>query len=233
MGPRFIVIIDEAHRGMRTKSDENNAVTIIQRFLRGSDDMRAAPLVLGISATPQRFNDLVAGTRTVHPVHVDAADVRSSGLLKERIVLHHSSDGQQIDITLLGGAPRHWHDYTERWATYCTDQGERPVVPLLIVQVENAPKGKGGSRTDLATTIRAINEELPAALPNSCVRSCLRRVDSHRGRWVSDPVPRTVPEGQGCHLHRPVDRQDGPNPARETSREGRNPQLRVAIPSPL
>ncbi len=167
MGPRFVVIIDEAHRGMRTKSDENTAVTIIQRFLKGSDDVRASPLVLGISATPQRFNDLVAGTRTVHPVHVDAADVRSSGLLKERIVLHHSADDQQIDITLLREATRHWHDYTERWTTYCAEQGERPVVPLLIVQVENAPKSKGGTRTDLATTIRAINEELPAALPNS------------------------------------------------------------------
>ena len=93
MGPRFVVIIDEAHRGMRTRRDENTAVTIIQRFLKGGDEMRAAPLVLGISATPRRFNDLVAGTRTVHPVHVDAADVRASGLLKDRIVLHHSEDG--------------------------------------------------------------------------------------------------------------------------------------------
>ena len=164
MGPRFVVIIDEAHRGMRTPGDEKTAVTIIQRFLKGSDEMRPVPLVLGISATPQRFNDLVAGTRTVHPVHVEAADVRSSGLLKERIVLHHSADDQQIDITLLREATRHWRDYTRRWAEYCAEQNEQPVVPLLIVQVENAPRGRGITRTDLATAIRAINEELPHAL---------------------------------------------------------------------
>ncbi len=167
MGTRFVVIIDEAHRGMRTPGDEKKAVTIIQKFLKGSDEMRPVPLVLGISATPQRFNDLVAGTRTVHPVHVAAADVRASGLLKERIVLHHSADDQQIDITLLREATRHWHDYTRRWAAYCAEQNEQPVVPLLIVQVENAPKGGSGTRTDLATAIRAINEELPYALPNS------------------------------------------------------------------
>ena len=167
MGPRFVVIIDEAHRGMRTGRDEKAAVTIIQKFLKGTDEMRRAPLVLGISATPRRFNDLVAGTRTVHPVHVDAADVRASGLLKERIVLHHSTDDQQIDITLLREATRHWRDYTRRWATHCAEQDEPPVVPLLIVQVENAPKGRSGTRTDLAVAIRAINEELPAALPDS------------------------------------------------------------------
>ena len=53
MGARFVVIIDEAHRGMRTARDENAAVTIIQRFLKGSPEMREAPLVLGVSATPQ------------------------------------------------------------------------------------------------------------------------------------------------------------------------------------
>ena len=167
MGARFVVIIDEAHRGMRTARDENAAVTIIQRFLKGSPEMREVPLVLGISATPQRFNDLVAGTRTVHPVHVEAADVRASGLLKERIILHHSTDDQQIDVTLLREATRHWHDYTQRWATYCAEESERLVVPLLIVQVENARTGESGTRTDLATAIRAINEELPAALPSS------------------------------------------------------------------
>ncbi|WP_420611586.1 DEAD/DEAH box helicase [Candidatus Spongiisocius sp.] len=167
MGARFMVIIDEAHRGMRTRRDEKAAVTIIQKFLKGSDEMRQVPLVLGISATPQRFNNLVAGTRTVHPVHVGAADVRASGLLKERIVLHHSADDQQIDITLLREATRHWHGYTQRWAAYCAEESEQPVVPLFIVQVENAPRSRSGTRTDLATAIRAINEELPRPLPNN------------------------------------------------------------------
>lgn len=165
LGARLVVIIDEAHRGMRTKQDETEAVTIIQKFLKGNEAMRPAPLVVGISATPQRFNSLVAGARTVHPVHVDASEVRSSGLLKDRIVLHHSDDDQPMDITLLRQATRHFVEYTERWAQYCDDQNEEPVVPILVVQVENAPKGKSGTRTDLAMAMTAINEELGEPLP--------------------------------------------------------------------
>ena len=165
MGSRFVVIIDEAHRGMRTSRDERTAVTIIQTFLLGNELMRPSPLILGISATPQRFNDLVAGRRAVHPVLVDAGDVRASGLLKDRIVLHHSIDSQQIDVTLLRQAARHWSEYTQRWATYCAEQSEQPVVPLLVVQVEDAPQGGKGTRTDLAMAITAINEEAPAPLP--------------------------------------------------------------------
>lgn len=165
VGARFIVIIDEAHRGMRTSSDEKQAETIIQKFLKGDEAMRRAPLVVGISATPQRFNDLVAGTRTVHPVTVDSADVRESGLLKDRIVLHHSADDQRADITLLREATRHWIEYTDRWAQYCEIESEEPVVPIFVVQVENAPKGKIGTRTDLAQAITAINDELAKPLP--------------------------------------------------------------------
>lgn len=165
LGARLVVIIDEAHRGMRTKADETEAVTIIQKFLKGNESMRPAPLVVGISATPQRFNSLVAGARTVHPVHVDAAEVRSSGLLKDRIVLHHSADDQPMDITLLRQATGHFVEYSERWAQYCDNQNEEPVVPILVVQVENAPKGKSGTRTDLAMAITAINEELGKPLP--------------------------------------------------------------------
>ena len=165
VGARFVVIIDEAHRGMRTRSDEKQAETIIQKFLKGDEAMRRAPLVVGISATPQRFNALVAGARTVHPVTVDAADVRESGLLKDRIVLHHSADDQRADITLLREATRHWTEYSDRWAQYCETENEEPVVPVFVVQVENAPKGKAGTRTDLAQTITAINDELAKPLP--------------------------------------------------------------------
>lgn len=165
MGSRFVVVIDEAHRGMRTKKDTSEAETIIQRFLLGNDVMRRAPLVMGISATPKRFNELVAESRTMHPSAVEAADVRESGLLKEKIVLHYSADDQVIDITLLRVATNHWAEYTKRWATYCDDQAIEPVVPIMVVQVENAPKGKTGTRTDLGAVINAINDELPKPLP--------------------------------------------------------------------
>ena len=192
MGARFVVIIDEAHRGMRTPRDEKAAVTIIQRFLRGYDMMREAPRVLGISATPQRFNDLVAGKRTMHPVLVDAADVRASGLLKDRIILHHSEDDQQIDVTLLRQATLRWSEYTQRWASYCAEQKIETVAPLLVVQVENAPRGKSGTRTDLALVITAINDELPTPLPANAFTHAFDESTAPGRRWARRSVSRSI-----------------------------------------
>lgn len=61
---RFYVVIDEAHRGMlRTDREAKTAQTILQKFLLGSpeDGLCRMPLVLGMTATPRRFEDLLAG----------------------------------------------------------------------------------------------------------------------------------------------------------------------------
>jgi type III restriction enzyme len=57
---RFFVIIDEAHRGTRldkAKADEANS--IMQKFVLGSDELPPVPLILGISATLDRFTELL------------------------------------------------------------------------------------------------------------------------------------------------------------------------------
>jgi len=104
----FWVVIDEAHRGMsEDKNSRKEAQTIIQRFVKGSDEeVRAVPLVLGISATPERFAQLLAGTpRTSRPpVTVDPEKVRRSGLLKDTITLYHPTEEQPSDLTLLQDA---------------------------------------------------------------------------------------------------------------------------------
>lgn len=163
---RFYVIIDEAHRGMRTKSQDREAQTIIQRFLVGTSEMRPAPVVIGLSATPKRFNDLLEGAgRTKQDTTVDVAGVQASGLLKDRIVLHHLADDQQADMTLLREAARQWHEIGIAWSEYCGRESIEPVVPVLVVQVEDAPRGKSGTRTPLAESIDTINSVLPEPLP--------------------------------------------------------------------
>jgi type III restriction enzyme len=88
----FWVILDEAHKGMiMTNEERDQALTIVQKFIVGSEEIGPVPLVLGISATPDRFTNMLAGTaRMNHPaVNVLPEDVRGSGLLKQAITLYH------------------------------------------------------------------------------------------------------------------------------------------------
>jgi hypothetical protein len=85
----FFVIIDEAHRGTKLdKGKAEEANSIMQKFLLGSDDIPPVPLIIGISATLDRFTDLLhaaakAKKARIHqPVDIDPADVIASGLLK-------------------------------------------------------------------------------------------------------------------------------------------------------
>ncbi len=109
MRNRFLVIIDEAHRGMsESTAARNEANSIIQKFIKGSPgQIPKVPLVLGVSATIDRFNKLVSGTgRLMRSVDIPIDDVRASGLLKEVVTLYHPSVKQPTDITMLREAVR-------------------------------------------------------------------------------------------------------------------------------
>ena len=87
-------IIDEAHRGMQG-SEAGKATTIMQKFIKGSeeDGISPMPVVIGMSATTQRFNMIVEGTSsTIHKSVVTVEEVRASGLLKDRIIITYPED---------------------------------------------------------------------------------------------------------------------------------------------
>src|SRR5262249_24982477 len=89
---RFYVVIDEAHRGMALGSGAKEAQTLMQRFLLGYPDegLVRMPLVIGVSATVKRFTDLIGNAdHTTYKVNVSADEVRKSGLLKDRVLIHH------------------------------------------------------------------------------------------------------------------------------------------------
>ena len=163
---KFFVIIDEAHRGMTEQKGLAEAATIIQKFIKGSQELPPVPVVVGISATPERFNSLIVGTnRATRPVNVDVADVRASGLIKETLVLHHPKKDQPTDMTMLREAARALKRFTMQWATYCAAQEEFTVIPLLVVQVEDSG-GKGSiSETDIAQGMRMVRDAC-GTLPN-------------------------------------------------------------------
>ena len=163
------LVIDEAHRGMTEGRQIAEANSIIQRFIFGYPDgqMPAAPIVLGISATPARFENIVANSgRTVAWTEVPAAEVRESGLIKDRTIARYAGERQTDAMALFPDAVRTWKQTTEQWAEYhATTQDEELVVPALVVQVENEANG-GATLTDLASVIRTVNE-LAGPLPAS------------------------------------------------------------------
>lgn len=160
---RFYLIIDEAHRGTKPPSarDANERLTVMQKFVKGSaDEIPPIDLILGVSATPQRFAQLIDGeaNRTPRKCEVNPLDVRASGLLKDRIMVFHPNADYPTDWTMLKAAVRQWKHMGEAWRGYTQEQGLPAVQPALIVQVEDG-SSEGVSRTDLEKLIATIEDE--------------------------------------------------------------------------
>lgn len=157
------VVIDEAHRGMTmSQRDVNKANSIMQKFIFGSneDGLCVMPLIIGVTATPQRFDNLVAGTAsTVQKVQVPVNAVRESGLLKDRIIIRFPDLAITADMTMLKSAVENWQDKCRRWESYCTQERERPVKPILVIQVEDGTSTQV-SLTDLDVCLAFIEEEI-------------------------------------------------------------------------
>ena len=105
------------------------------------------PVVIGMSATTQRFNALVEGTSsTIHKSIVTTDEVRASGLLKDRIVITYPEEGTvNNDMAILQAAADDWKEKWEHWTQYCFEQHYAYVNPILIIQVLN---GTGDALTD-------------------------------------------------------------------------------------
>jgi type III restriction enzyme len=85
--------------GISAKAETSNR-TLIQRFIKGAPEvgLSPVPLVIGMSATPERFHKVLEGApRITRPVEVTAENVRESGLIKDRIILDIAEDDQPAD----------------------------------------------------------------------------------------------------------------------------------------
>lgn len=154
------LIIDEAHRGMQGR-EASRATTIMQKFLKGSseDKLPPMPVVIGMSATSERFNRLVEGTSsTIHKVVVTADEVRASGLLKDRIVITYPEESSlNKDMTVLQAAADNWKEKWDHWTQYCREQHYSYVNPIFVVQVLSST-GDRVSDTDLDDCLCKIEE---------------------------------------------------------------------------
>jgi type III restriction enzyme len=160
---QFYVVIDEAHRGTYTSVQaENKAQSIMQKFIKGSKDdgLCIMPLVIGVTATPQRFDNLIAGTTsTVQKVIVPPEHVRDSGLLKDRIIIHFPDSQLSAEMTMFKGAVENWLKKCSHWEAYCERENEKMVNPILVVQVEDGNE-RGVTHTDIGACIDLLEESL-------------------------------------------------------------------------
>lgn len=155
------LILDEAHRGMRkpTTRDRSEKQTLVRRLINGANGVPPVPVVWGISATVERFNVAMAESEnrtTYPPIVVDPALVQESGLLKDDIRLDFPTESGIFDTVLLARAVRRVMESSTLWREYAEaqDPPADPVIPLLVVQIPNAP-----SEDLLLSAITTINDE--------------------------------------------------------------------------
>lgn len=158
-GDRLYFIIDEAHRGAKSPKEAGKATTIMQKFIFGDSEVGLPPMpvVLGMSATVNRFNQLVSGTSsTIRHHSVSAEEVRRSGLLKDRITIAYPEEQvANKDMAVLQAAADEWIDKCNHWFQYCQEQHYSHVSPIMLVQVENGT-GNNITNTDIADCITKI-----------------------------------------------------------------------------
>lgn len=155
------MVLDEAHRGMGKRS--NDTPTIVKRLINGHQGIPAMPIVWGISATVQRFEEAMRSAEVqdnrVHlrTITVDPVRIQESGLLKDDIVLDFPAETGDFSTVLLRRGVRKIKALSEAWAAYGTAEGESEhVKPLLVLQVPNKP-----AADEMAAAITVIRDEWP------------------------------------------------------------------------
>lgn len=172
-GLTLYLVLDEAHRGMGStgKAAESERSTLVKRLINGDRGVPGVPIVLGISATVDRFTRAMEGARgrtTLPGVEVDASRVQESGLLKDTIVVDIPDEDGQFETVLVRRAADKLKESSEEWARYTKtqDSGES-VAPLLILQIPNTP-----NHNQVGEWLDTIFQRLPD-LPESCVAHVL------------------------------------------------------------
>ena len=170
-GHEFVLIVDEAHKG--TGSKKAGGKTITAQLMDGADGkLPPTPVVVGISATPQRFVNAIteSGERGLNVVNVNPDDVRESGLLKDKLAIKHPAETQPADSTLIDLAVKDLRTFHDLWAEYAK-KGDEPVVePVLVVQLKpNVPDAE----------VRTLLDTLRSAWPALDGTAIAHSLESH------------------------------------------------------
>lgn len=237
------LVLDEAHRGMRPSNvsadaEDKDRSTTVLRLINGHNGTPPAPIVWGISATVERFNDAMKDAKeriTLPNVVVDNAAVQASGLLKDTITLDLPDEAGAFETVLAREAAKACREASDLWEDYAEQEGLADAVrPLLVVQVPNKPSAAQIQK--LLDTIYDEWKELPSdAVANVFGRARGREVRQppcalYRAAGCSGRDARSRPARQGRHLDRL-----GLSPSRDAclpaAREGSHAHHAVARPA--
>ena len=159
----LVMVLDEAHRGMKRAADRQ---TIVHRLISGQPGSNPPmPIVWGISATIERFDRAmgeVPDRVRLQNVDVSIERVRASGLVKDEIGLDQPDEKGSFSTTLLREAVKSTRIFEQRWAAYSAAEGEPEVLPVLVVQVPDK-----ASDTKLTELVSTIEEEWPGLGPRA------------------------------------------------------------------
>ncbi|MET1084454.1 MAG: DEAD/DEAH box helicase family protein [Burkholderiales bacterium] len=160
-GLTLYMVLDEAHRGMGKRSSDTP--TIVKRLINGNAGVPPMPIVWGISATVQRFEEAMSAAQVeanrlhLRTITVDPVRIQESGLLKDDIVLDFPAETGDFNTVLLRRGVRKIKALSDAWAAYADAQGDpEPIRPLMVLQVPNKP-----SPTEVASAIDVIRDEWP------------------------------------------------------------------------
>ena len=190
------LVLDEAHRGMRDggNTGERGKPTIVKQLINGTGSVPGIPIVWGISATVQRFNDAMqgmTGRSTLPNVVVDPKKVQDSGLIKDTIKLEVPDETGDFTTVLLRRGTAQLRDVSKAWTDYANDQGQgESVVPLMVLQVPNNP-----DHDEIGRWLDTVFETWPE-LPADCVANVLgeHRTEQFGGYAVHYVEPERVQE---------------------------------------
>lgn len=160
-------VVDEAHRGAGKQARDHR--TILRRLVEGhlpegqQEQVPPMPVVMGISATPGKFKEMVDDLDTektiLKDVVVPAEEVQETGLLKDIIDLRIPDEsGSAFDGVFVREAAALLRKASQRWDEYHQKQGGKGhrVVPLMVVQVADLSTGQ-----DLYEIIESIWQGWP------------------------------------------------------------------------
>ena len=192
------LVLDEAHRGIQSAPGEKP--TIVKRLINGAGTVPGIPVVWGISATVQRFNDAIAGMQghTMLPnVVVDPTRVQGSGLLKDTINLDVPDDTGNVSTVLLRRGTEKLRDVSAAWAEYAKQQEDADtVLPLMVLQVPNSPDHR-----EIGSWLDTVFDHWPE-LPPDCVANVFgeHRTETFGSRTAPYIAPERVQESSWVRI---------------------------------
>lgn len=137
----LVMCVDEAHQGFGRKVSRDE-LTVVDRLVDGVGGRLAMPVVVGMTATKERFVGAMSrrGDRVgVGEVVVPPADIRESGLLKGFVNVH-TPDGTRdgAEHQLMNAACKMFVKVCDEWGDWCVAHGIDDVSPLFLVQVPDS-----------------------------------------------------------------------------------------------